>query len=368
MRSPRHALATAIVCSLVLGACAPGPAPDADAARSVAPAAEAADVAVVTEAFLTAMTPEDNIDSPAAWAAPDGRVWVFSTAKSTDRLVVYDGDDGRTLRSIGSTGDAPGEFRRPNGVFVIDDLLFVVERDGHRVQVFDLPGLAPLAAFGSDELIKPYGLWVNAVDGGYDLYVTDFYHGPDKAVPPLAELDRRIKRYRIERSGEALEARFEGAFGDTSEAGALRVVESIWGDPVHDRLLIAEEDEAWANEFKVYDLAGRFTGTVFGGEQLEAQAEGIALYTCDDGRGYWITTAQGKDQTRFHLFDRRDLSHVGAFQGARVANTDGIWLHQSATTQFPRGAFYAVHDDQGLVGFDWRDIARALSLPSDCGG
>ena len=69
----------------------------------------------------------------------------------------------------------------------------------------------------------------------------------------------------------------------------------------------------------------------------------------------------------FHLFDRRTLEHVGAFAGETVGNTDGIWLHQDATTRFPAGAFYAVHDDQAVGAFDWRDVAKALKLPETCG-
>jgi 3-phytase len=32
---------------------------------------------------------------------------------------------------------------------------------------------------------------------------------------------------------------------------------------------------------------------------------------------------------------------------------------------FPAGAFFAVHDDQAVAAFDWRDIASELGL-TDC--
>ena len=155
-----------------------------------------------------------------------------------------------------------------------------------------------------------------------------------------------------------------GPFGDTTPEGALRVVESLWGDAANDRLLIAEEDETYANELKVYDLAGRFTGTTVGRDVFQAQAEGIMLKACADGSGWWITTEQGKGRTVFHLFDRRSLAHAGAVAGAQVANTDGIWLHDVASERFPDGVLYAVHDDQGVVALDWRGIAEALELPA----
>lgn len=323
--------------------------------------------AVIAEAFLTEMQPPDNIDSPAAWRTPDGSTWVIATAKATDQLVVYDGDTGATLRRVGQRGDAPGDFKRPNGVFVLDDLLLVVERDGRRVQAFGLPDFSPLAAFGSEVLVKPYGLWARRVESAIDIYVTDAYMaGEDEQgediLPPLAELDRRVKQFSLRLDDAAAGAELVAAHGDISPEGALRVVESIWGDPAHDRLLIAEEDESYANEIKVYRLDGRYAGRSFGRDRLAAQAEGIALYACADGSGYWLTTEQGKERSVFHLFDRQSLEHVGAFSGKAVANTDGIWLHQAGTRQFPAGALYAVHDDQGVVGFDWRDVAVALSL------
>lgn len=360
----------------LLTACRPAAALDAAAPASVvAPtgtgASAARDVATVAEAFLTPMTPDDNIDSPASWTTPDGQVWLIATAKATDKLVVYDGQTGAKLRDVGSLGTAPGQFDRPNGIAVVDDLVLIVERDNHRVQVLQLPDFTPLGVFGADDLHKPYGLWVNKQGNGYDVYVTDSYDAGEDAqgndvLPPLAELDKRVRRYAVTVQGGKALATLTASFGDTTEAGALRVVESIWGDPANDRLLIAEEDETYASEFKVYTLEGRFSGTTFGRDAFQAQAEGVMLRTCGKD-GWWITTEQGKQRSVFHLFDRHSLTHVGAFQGNTVANTDGIWSMQAPSARFPHGALYAVHDDQGVVAFDWASIAKQLSLPLECG-
>ncbi|HIY70235.1 MAG TPA: phytase, partial [Candidatus Luteimonas excrementigallinarum] len=56
---------------------------------------------LVNEAFATPMTPDDNIDSVASWSSPDGDVLVLATAKSTHRLVVYDGFTGEFVRHVG---------------------------------------------------------------------------------------------------------------------------------------------------------------------------------------------------------------------------------------------------------------------------
>jgi len=322
---------------------------------------------LVSEAFLTPASPADNLDSPAAWRAPDGRRWVITSAKGTHQLVVFDGDSGVRLRAVGGKGAALGELNRPNGVAVIDDLAFVVERDNRRVQVFALPTFQPLAVFGDDVLREPYGLWVRPMDGGYEVIVSDNYmSSSNKDVPPpLAELGQRFKRFQVSRSGDAWQGRLIDSFGDTGEQGAVRIAESVFGDVANNRLLIAEEDVAVGTQLREYGLDGRYRGRNIGTGLFKAQAEGMALLQCADGSGYWIATDQYKDRSLFHVFDRRTLEHVGAFAGRVTANTDGVWLDQRSDVRFPRGVFYALHDDQAVAAFDWRDVVRALRL-KDC--
>jgi 3-phytase len=323
--------------------------------------------AVVSEVFVTPSTPAENLDSPASWRAPDGRRWLIASAKGTHQLAVFDGNSGERMRTIGGKGAAPGEFNRPNGVAVIDDLLLVVERDNHRVQLLALPTFEPLATFGQDVLREPYGLWARALDGGYEVIVSDNYMSPaNKDVPPpLADLGERFKRFRLERAGGRWQGKLVGSFGDTGEQGAVRIAESVFGDVANDRLMIAEEDVAVGTQLREYGLDGRYRGRNIGAGLFRAQAEGMALLQCADGSGYWIATDQFKDRSLFHVFDRRTLKHLGAFSGRVTANTDGVWLDTRGDARFPKGVFYALHDDQAVAAFDWRDIAKALRL-KDC--
>src|SRR5688500_14501991 len=117
-----------LVLLLTLAGCASAPAAreaaeEPDEAGKADPMLSRAGVphVVVKEAFVSAVTPEDNIDSPAAWRTPEGKTWVFATAKEGKGLVVYDGDTGARLRSVGTKGAGPGEFDRANGVFVQAD-------------------------------------------------------------------------------------------------------------------------------------------------------------------------------------------------------------------------------------------------------
>ena len=361
---------------LLLAACASTPDREPDEVEGADPLLSASGEphASIAEAFVTALTPEDNIDSPASWRAPDGKTWLFATAKEGKGLVLYDGDTGATLRSVGTEGRGPGQFRRPNGVAVSGDLLFVVERDNRRVQVLALPSLATVATFGERELQQPYGLFIRELSAGErEVLVTDAYMigedaKGDDIPPPLAELDRRVQRYRVRVEGDKVTAVNSGAFGDTTAAGAIRVPESLWGDVANDRLLISEEDVATGTAYRDYTLAGEFRGGTMGLGRFKAQAEGVTLWSCPDGSGYWLTTDQFKDRSLFHVFDRKTLQHLGAFAGHTVANTDGVWLQQAGTARFPQGVFYAVHDDMGVGAFDWRDISAALGLKGSCEG
>jgi 3-phytase len=329
----------------------------------------ATDTVTVAERFVSDENAGDELDSPAAWTSEDGRTRVIVTAKSTHRLVVFDGDSGERLREVGGKGDAPGLFNRPNGIAIQGDLAFVVERDNHRVQVLALPELTPVTSFGAADLRSPYGLWINESEpGDLDVYVTDSYmHGTRfDQVPPRAELAQRIKRFRVEVDGDAVRARLAGTFGDTGD-GALNIVESIAGDAADDRLLIADEDSReHPSTLREYTLDGRYTGRGIATGAFTGQAEGVALWDCPGGTGYWIAVDQIAPLAVFHVFDRDTLAPRGSFRGRVTSHTDGIALHAAGTHSFPGGVLYAVHDDRAIAAFDLRDVVSALHLAEQC--
>jgi 3-phytase len=356
----------AIALSVVLAACAGRPPREAPAADVTGDGIAATAVA---EAFVTALSPVDNIDSIATWITPEGGTWLIATAKESGHLIVFDGESGATLRRVGAPGTGPGQFSRPNGIAVFGDLVLVVERDNHRVQVLGLPDFTPLGSFGEETLEKPYGLWLRE-SAPLELLVdvTDSYQAADNSVPALHQLDRRVKRYRVLLRDQGFSsAVLERSYGDTSAGGAIRWIESILGDPLHDRVMIPEEFiDLEPGEIRIYDRDGRYTGADLGRGMFGGQPEGLALYDCADGSGYWIATDQQLDSNRFHVFDRRSLEHLGTFHGNTVQFTDGVALQPMPTARFPAGVFYAVHHDQGVVAFDWRDVASALGLRASC--
>jgi 3-phytase len=343
------------VCALSACAQEPAPAPSGNKAAGDS-------VPEIAAAFETARDTLDNIDSPVVWHGVQNEHWLIATAKDGDVLVVSEAGTGRLIRRVGGTGKAAGQLDRPNGVAVLDNLLFVVERDNARLQVFALPTWQSLGTFGQTDLRLPYGITLQrAGSNTYDVFVTDNYEQGEDTIPPDSLLDKRVRRYRVSVHNNNVHAQLTGTFGDTQGAGVLRVVESIAGDPVQDRLLIAEEQEG-ASMIKAYTKAGRFTGQIIESRFFPNQAEGIVLYECGTESGYWVATDQGMERNTFHVFDRVTLQHVGSFRGAGVLNTDGIALTQRAAPRFPDGAFYAVNNDASVAAFSWAVIAQALGL------
>ena len=356
--------------AILISACSTTRPASTGTAASAAAQAGAPPVRTVLERYVSAESPQDELDSLATWPAEDGRTWLIASAKSTHRLVVFDADSGQRLREVGGEGQALGQFDRPNGLAVYGDNLFVVERDNHRVQVFTLPDFKSLGSFGEGELRSPYGLWLSETEPGeLEVYVTDsFMYGKKfDEVPPLPELDQRVRRYRVQFDQDGrLRAHYGGAFGDTSEAGGLRMVESIAGDPGNDRLLIADEDRRHESTLREYSFSGKYTGRSLPQDSFAAEAEGVALWTCANGGGYWIAVDQLAPLTVFHLFDRTSLQPRGSFQGETTAHTDGVALHAATTTAFPNGALFAVHDDKSVTAFDLAEVVRVLGLSTDC--
>jgi 3-phytase len=360
----RTLVLTALASCLIAFGCAQQPetAPSPEVAPTAMPSSADHSPVVVPEAFLTAFDHADNVDSVAP-SATHGLV--AATTKGTHQLLVYDAATGETLRRVGEPGAGPGQFQRPNGIAIRGDLVFVVERDNHRIQVLRLPEFESVGLIGAEELERPYGIDLHqSASGVWEAYVTDYFE-LDEDPSAVERLNERVKHFRITDSGDAVTGELVKTFGDLEGPGALMKVETLMLDPAANRILIAEETDE-TMRFKIYGLDGTYTGRDVDDGLFTAEPEGLALWTCGEDGGYWIATDQHKDFSVFHVLNRGDFSLVGSFIGETVANTDGVGLTREPTDRFPEGAFYAVHDDQGMGGWDLRDIATAVGLDSVC--
>ena len=98
--------------------------------------------------------------------ATDGTIYV-SEYGGNDRIQVF-APDGRLLRSWGRYGEADGEFKRPQGLALAGDRLYVADAANHRVQVFSRDGTFVTAWSG---VRYPYSV---AVDDDGNVLVAEY--------------------------------------------------------------------------------------------------------------------------------------------------------------------------------------------------
>jgi 3-phytase len=253
---------------------------------------------------------KNNLDSIALWSD-----YIFVTSKNKHKVYIYN-IKGDLIETIGSYGSGEYQFKRPNGIFTIDDILFVVERDNKRIQLFNLPDLKFIKFIGEGILKKPYG--INGYKNNYyHVYVTD---DEDKVVYKFT-LDGKLNYTYT-------------SFGDFEKT------ESIVVDPYFNRVLVADEIE---KNIKVFDLNGKYEKNILE-DYFKGEPEGIV--SLDD---IYIFVDQHKNKNRF-LVVGKDLNFVTSFYSDRIQNTDGI----AANNEY----LYAIHDDGGLSCIDMSEITK----------
>ena len=298
-----------------------------------------------------------DVDSPVFWYGKGQDPKVLVTAKRGNDVLFVDAQSGQLAYRRGATGREDGQLQRPNGIAITGDIAWIVERDNRRIQLFLLPAMESLGSFGQDVLRKPYGISVidsAGADGVYRVYVTDDYGPTEMAVGR----DGKVKIFDVKLDGTT-EIQSIAAFGHDDAVPPLGKVESIMADPLHGRLLVADEE---AKLVRVYSLAGEYLNVSLGGGLIQGDAEGIALYEGSNEEGYWILTDQGHRRNRFLLFARTDLSYIGEFEINGVSNTDGIAVTANAVGSHKEGVLFVVNDDAGLSAISWADLSNRFSL------
>ena len=296
---------------------------------------EDGEIFTIEEAFVTSSYEAKNVDSLAEKTYPDGKSLVYCTAKESNEVLVFEGNSGELLQTIGGEGVEVGKFSRPNGIAISGDFLYVVERDNHRIQIFKLPGLEPTGIFGVDKLVRPYGIWISpvSVDGKFDVYIADQPKDEGGFISIF--------------NGTVLDPGPRLTYSKTFGKGTLGKVESIWGDPENDQLLIAQESKTNPHH-KVYTLEGEPTAKTLGLGLFKDDPEGLVLYHLSGTPGYWICVDQGDKTTRFHVFERQSLKYITTFKGKQTANTDGICLRETSSS----ARLYAIDNDARVTAID----------------
>jgi 3-phytase len=256
--------------------------------------------------------PADNIDSIAVWNNK-----VFVTAKSTHMIHIYNKENPDIIKKFGSFGSNPNQLNRPNGIFVKDDYLFVVERDNKRLQIFNLPSLKSVKIITG--FTKPYGIWVEKVNSIYQVYITD---DGNKAIYKVI-LDEKLQT-----SKTILFHKFNYSIK----------LESILVDSMYKHVILSDEKK---HRIIILNMDGQFK-KIIASDIFKGEPEGIALY-----KDHYIFTDQGKKYNYYHFITRNDHTYTKSLVIPTVTNTDGICVYNDD--------LYVIDNDCSLVKVQLND-------------
>jgi 3-phytase len=261
---------------------------------------------------------------------------IVVTVKDKNEIHLYGAMNGKFKKSISREGAFP------NGVTVINDqFVLVTERDNKHVAVFN-SSLEFLGTFGTNELRSPYGISFYKVDDKqYKVFVTDSYEYNNPRQDRILSWDFNIEN-------DSFTVSSASVFGSPT----LYQVESIHIDKHFKTMLVAEEMEEYHKVMALDLETGQKKIEDLGDFNRGNDPEGIALVINRDNKGYWICTEQSKDDNRFHLYNREDLSYINTLYLKDVSYTDGI------ATAYMHGKWflYAVDNDQRIAAFELPEI------------
>jgi len=275
----------------------------------------------IPEITISKTFKSDNIDSLAIYYRKN---WLIATAKSTNKLIIFNKKSLKFIKYFG--GDKI--FNRPNGIAVVDDLCFIVERDGKRIQVFELPSFKFKSKMNGIFFKRPYGISIHRLKSEiFNLYITD--NEKEFGNVHLIKYNRGIFKPK---------ARFG--------RNTFKKLESIKCDEKYGRLFIADEQ---TKKIHVYGLNGKKQYVLY--SSFINDPEGIDIF-----KNYIIATEQTPySLTKFHVFNRNTMKHLGIFKGKLVKNTDGIVIDTKT------GKLYVVDDDKRICCFDFEKIITSFN-------
>jgi len=279
------------------------------------------------EIYSSKVFKNSNIDSLDIYYPKN---WLIATSKGKHCLMVFDKSNLKLLGTFGKKGLSNGQFNRPNGICIVDDFCFVVERDNKRIQVLKLPNFKTVSTFGKGLLKLPYGIDVkNEGDKRYVVFVTD----SPKNEPMIYKLIFDSREFKVDTDFLIEDA---------------KKVESILYD--QDKKILFYADEVKRRMYG-YDLKNKTN--VFVSQKFKDEPEGIGLYN-----DQIIQVEQSKyyfNKNKFHVYERKGMRYLGYFTGNFTKNTDGIRMCND-------GKLFAVDDDKRISCIDFKNEWKKSNL------
>ncbi|HEX2140479.1 MAG TPA: phytase [Woeseiaceae bacterium] len=310
----------------------------------------------------------DAADDPAIWVHPDdpAKSLVIGTDKQLG-LYVFD-LEGRTVQTLpdGRMNNVDLRDGFPLGGRSVT-LVAASNRSTDSIAIYSIePGAARLVEAAAGTLptgfTDPYGLCLyrSAASGEFYVFVNEGGDGT-------------FRQWRLFDNGEGrVSASLLREFAVGSQA------EGCVADDELGHLYVNEEDSGlWKYSAEPDGGNARTRIDSTEGGRLEADVEGVSLWTADDGAGYLVVSNQGADN--YFVYERAgDNAYVGHFHVVANAaegidgasETDGLAVTSAFLgDRFPDGLLVvqdgrniAPEERQNFKYVSWTDVADALGL------
>lgn len=242
--------------------------------------------------WKTVCNKKQNLDSITHWNND-----ILITSKDTHSILCYDKDTGKFKYNIGEKGFNYDKFNRPNGITILGDYLFVIERYNKRCQVFDMKQKKSIAFFGFKKLENPYGITGLIYENQYIIFITD------NELDVILKFNLKINNNEIQKIKSSVFIELPGAS-----------LESILVDDKNQRLLVANENK---KKIKIFDYDGILINEIT--NIFEGDPGGIAM-TNDN----YIFTDQTDNKTYLHIYDKQNIKYQYSYNNSLLSNTDSI--------------------------------------------
>lgn len=250
-----------------------------------------------------------NLDSITSW-----NNLILVSSKNNHSILCFNKNTGKLVQTIGSKGFDHDKFNRPNGLKVINDYLFIVERDNKRCQIINMKTKEAISYFGFKNLKKPYGIDGLFYKDQYIIFITD-------------EKKEIVFKFNIIIRDDEIKKISSDTFLELSGAK----LESILLDETNNRILVADEK---MKKIRIFSLSGILIKNI---ENIfEGDPEGM-VRTYDS----YIFTDQIKEGTYFHVFDIKNMEYKHTLYNDLVKNSDGI--------HYLENDIYTIDDNCSLV-------------------
>ena len=262
-----------------------------------------------------------NLDSITSWNND-----ILVTSKDSHNILAFDNETGKLKYKFGGKGYDHDKFNKPNGIKLINDYLFIVEKDNKRCQIIDMKTKESISFFGFKKLKKPCGIDGIFLKNQYIIFITD------EKLECIFKFNIKIEDDEIKRISSSIFLELSGS-----------KLESVLLDNENNRLLIADEDR---KKIKIFSLNGILIKVI--SNIFEGSPEGLVM-TNDS----YIFTDQVLDKAFFHVFDISNFEYKYTYFNNLIKNTDGIY--------FKDKFLYAIDNNCSLTKLNLKKVDNGFS-------